>query len=116
MNKTLKAIIYKASRAFRRPSRFCSRKKSLLMRSAIACSSLHGKKKAPALHRCSTQFICFISVAILKKNRDKLLGKELEDIAQWLKEMGNNINKIDINEIIKIAFEIKKEYNEKNLD
>ena len=52
----------------------------------------------------------------IKKNRDKLLGKELEDIAQWLKEMGNNINKIDINEIIKIAFEIKKEYNEKNLD
>ena len=60
------------------------------------------------------KFICFISVAILKKNRDKLLGKEMEDIAQWIKEMGNNINKIDINEIIKIAFEIKKEYNEKN--
>jgi len=62
------------------------------------------------------KFICFISVAILKKNREKLLGKELEDIAQWLKEMGNTINKIDINEIIKIAFEIKKEYNEKNLE
>jgi hypothetical protein len=60
------------------------------------------------------KFICFISVAILIKNRDKLLGKELEDIAQWLKEMGSNINKIDINEIIKIAFEIKKEYNQKN--
>ena len=62
------------------------------------------------------KFICFISVAILKKNREKLLGKELEDIAQWLKAMGNTINKIDINEIIKIAFEIKKEYNEKNLE
>ena len=60
------------------------------------------------------KFICFISVAILIKNRDKLLGKELEDIAQWLKEMGSNINKIDINEIIKIAFEIKKEYKQKN--
>ena len=59
-------------------------------------------------------FICFISAAILKKNKDKIIGKEFDDIAMWLKEMGNNINKIDINEIINIAFEIKKEYNKKN--
>ena len=38
------------------------------------------------------KFVGFISVAILKKNKDKILGKELEDIAQWLKDMGNNIN------------------------
>ena len=56
------------------------------------------------------KFVGFISVAILKKNKDKILGKELEDIAQWLKDMGNNINKVDINDIIKIAFELKKEY------
>ena len=61
-----------------------------------------------------TAFICFISAAILKKNKDKIIGKEFDDIAMWLKEMGNNINKIDINEIINIAFEIKKEYNKKN--
>ena len=61
------------------------------------------------------KFICFISVAILKKNKEKIMGKELEDIAVWLKEMGNSINKIDINEIIQIAFEMKKEYNQKNL-
>ena len=58
-------------------------------------------------------FICFISAAILKKNKDKIIGKEFDDIAIWLKEMGNNINKMDINEIIKIAFDIKKEYNKK---
>ena len=61
------------------------------------------------------KFICFISVAILKKNKEKIMGKELEDIAVWLKEMGNSINKIDINDIIQIAFEMKKEYNQKNL-
>ena len=59
------------------------------------------------------KFICFISVAIMKKNKDKILGKELEDIAIFLKEMGNNINKMDINEIIKIAFDMKKEFNKK---
>ena len=41
------------------------------------------------------------------------IGKEFDDIAIWLKEIGNNINKMDINEIIKIAFDIKKEYNKK---
>lgn len=58
------------------------------------------------------KFICFISVAILKINKENLLGKELEDIIEWSKEMGNNINKIDMNEIIKIAFEIKEKYKE----
>ena len=56
------------------------------------------------------KFICFISVAIMKKNKDKILGKELEDIAIFLKEMGNNISKMDINEIIQIAFDMKKEF------
>ena len=46
-----------------------------------------------------------------EKNKDKILGKEMEDIVQWLKEMGNDINKIDINEIIQLAFDIKKEYS-----
>ena len=59
------------------------------------------------------KFICFITVAILTKNKDKILGKEMEDIAQWLKEMGGSVNKIDMNEIIKIAFEMKKEYTKK---
>ena len=58
------------------------------------------------------RFICFISVAIFKMNKDKLIGKELEDIALWSKEMGNNINKLDLNEIIKVAFEIKRKYKE----
>ena len=59
------------------------------------------------------KFICFISVAILKKNKDKIIGKEFDDVAVWFKEMGNNINKMDINEIIKIAFDMKKEFNKK---
>ena len=58
------------------------------------------------------KFICFITVAILKSNKDKIIGKELEDIAMWTKEMGNNINKIDMNKIIKIAFDIKRQYKE----
>ena len=58
------------------------------------------------------KFICFISVAIFRMNKDKIIGKELEDIAMWSKEMGNNINKLDINEIIKVAFEIKRKYKE----
>ena len=56
------------------------------------------------------KFICFITVAIFQINKDKIIGKELEDIAEWTKEMGNNINKIDLNEIIQIAFDIKKKY------
>ena len=58
------------------------------------------------------KFICFISVAIFKINKDKIIGKELEDIAQWSKEMGNNMNKIDMNEIIKVALDIKNKYKE----
>ena len=60
------------------------------------------------------KFICFISVAIFKINKYKIIGKELEDIAQWSKEMGNNINKIDMNEIIKVALDIKNKYKELN--
>ena len=59
-----------------------------------------------------TNFICFISVAILQINKDKIINKEIEDIADWTKEMGNNISKLDINEIIKKAFEIKRKYKE----
>ena len=58
------------------------------------------------------KFICFISVAILKLNKEKIIMKEIEDIAEWTKEMGNDISKIDMNEIIKNAFEIKKKYKE----
>ena len=56
------------------------------------------------------KFICFITVAIFQINKDKIIGKELEDIAEWTKEMGNNINQIDLNELIQIAFDIKKKY------
>ena len=59
-----------------------------------------------------TKFICFISVTILQINKDKIINKEIEDIADWTKEMGNNISKLDINEIIKKAFEIKRKYKE----
>ena len=60
--------------------------------------------------RDKMRFICFISVSIFQLNKDKIIGKELEDIAEWSKMMGNNINKIDMNEIIKNAFEIKRKY------
>lgn len=58
------------------------------------------------------RFICFISVAIFQLNKEKIIGKELEDIAEWTKQMGNNINKIGMNEIIKRAFDIKNKYKE----
>ena len=58
------------------------------------------------------KFLCFISAAIFQLNKDKIIGKELEEIVEWSKEMGNNINKIDMNEIIKTAFEIKGKYKE----
>jgi hypothetical protein len=59
------------------------------------------------------KFLCFISAAIFQLNKDKIIGKELEEIVEWSKEMGNNINKMDMNEIIKTAFEIKGKYKEK---
>ena len=58
------------------------------------------------------KFLCFISAAIFQLNKDKIIGKELEEIVEWSKEMGNNINKIDMNKIIKIAFDIKRQYKE----
>ena len=57
-------------------------------------------------------FICFVSVAILKMSKEQLIGKELDEISDWTRKMGENMRNLDINEIITLSFEIKHKYNE----
>ena len=57
------------------------------------------------------KFICYISVAIIKLNRENILKMDAGEIMDWGQQLQNNMNELDINNIIKIALDIKHRYN-----
>ena len=57
------------------------------------------------------KFICYISVAIIKMNRENILKMDAGEIMYWGQQLQNNMNELDINNIIKIALDIKHRYN-----
>ena len=62
------------------------------------------------------KFICYISVAIIKKNKEKIMKLDAGGIMEWAQELQNKMNEIDISDIVQSALKIQKKYNkyEKN--
>jgi len=62
------------------------------------------------------KFICYISAAIIKRNKDKIMKLDAGGIMEWAQELQNKMNEIDISDIVQLAIKIQKKYNkyEKN--
>ena len=62
------------------------------------------------------KFICYISAAIIEKNKDMLMTLDSGGIMEWAQELQNKMNEIDITNIVQLALKIQKQYNknEKN--
>ncbi len=62
------------------------------------------------------KFICYISAAIIEKNRNTLIKLDNGGIMEWVQELQNKMNEIDITNIVQLALKIQKQYNknEKN--
>ena len=57
------------------------------------------------------RFICYISAAIIKKNKDTIMKLDAGGIMEWAQELQNKMNEIDISDIVKLALQIQKKYN-----
>ena len=62
------------------------------------------------------KFICYISAAIIEKNKNTLIKLDNGGIMEWAQELQNKMNEIDITNIVQLALKIQKQYNknEKN--
>ena len=62
------------------------------------------------------KFICYISAAIIEKNKDIIMKLDASEIMEWTQELQNKMNEIDISNIVQLALKIQKKYNkyEKN--
>jgi hypothetical protein len=62
------------------------------------------------------KFICYISAAIIKKNKDTIMKLDAGGIMEWAQELQNKMNEIDISDIVQLALQIQKKYkrNESN--
>ena len=62
------------------------------------------------------KFICYISAAIIEKNKDIIMKLDASEIMEWAQELQNKMNEIDISDIVQLALKIQKKYNkyEKN--
>ena len=62
------------------------------------------------------KFVCYISAAIIKRNKDKIMMLDAGGIMEWAQELQNKMNEIDINDNVQLALKIQKIYNkyEKN--
>ena len=59
------------------------------------------------------KFICYISAAIIEKNRNTLIKLDNGGIMEWAQELQNKMNEIDITNIVQLALKIQKQYNKK---
>ena len=62
------------------------------------------------------KFICYISAAIIEKNKDIIMKLDASESMEWAQELQNKMNEIDISNIVQLALKIQKKYNkyEKN--
>ena len=60
------------------------------------------------------KFICYISAAIIKSNKEEIMKMNFEDVMYWAHQLQNKINEIDITNIVKVALEIINKYNKKD--
>ena len=49
------------------------------------------------------KFICYISAAIIKRNKDKIMKYDAGGIMEWAQELQNKMNEIDISNIVQLA-------------
>ena len=54
------------------------------------------------------KFICYISAAIIKKNKDTIMKLDAGGIMEWAQELQNKMNEIDISDIVQLALQIQK--------
>ena len=59
------------------------------------------------------KFICYISAAIIEKNKNTLIKLDNGGIMEWAQELQNKMNEIDITNIVQLALKIQKQYNKK---
>ena len=59
------------------------------------------------------KFICYISVAIIKSNKELIMSLDLEGVMKWALQLQNKMNEIDITNIVKLALDIQKKYYKK---
>ena len=64
--------------------------------------------------RNKTNFLCYISSAVLIINKKKLMKMEMEEIVEWAKDFGDIVNDKTVGEIVSTAFDIKKKCKYKN--
>jgi hypothetical protein len=59
------------------------------------------------------KFICYISAAIIKNNKNNIMTMDLGDIMEWAQQLQNKMSEVDINNIVKIALNIQNKYDRK---
>ena len=59
------------------------------------------------------KFICYISTAIIKINKEKIMKMDSSEVMEWAQQLQNKMNEMDINNLVKFALEIKNIYNRK---
>ena len=57
------------------------------------------------------KFICYISVAIIKTNKNEIMKMDAEGVMEWAKQLQNKMNEIDITNIVKSALEIQHKHH-----
>ena len=62
------------------------------------------------------KFICYISTAIIKINKEKIMKMDSSEVMEWAQQLQNKMNEMDINNLVKVALEIKNKYNRKELN
>ena len=61
------------------------------------------------------KFVCYISAAIIKKNKEKIMKLDAGGIMEWAQELQNKMNEIDISDIVQLALKIKKNIIKMNI-
>ena len=59
------------------------------------------------------KFICYISAAIIEKNKATLMKLDNGGVMEWAQELQNKMNEIDITNIVQLALKIQKQFNKK---
>ena len=60
------------------------------------------------------KFICYISSAIIKNNKEKIMKMDAGEIMEWAQQLQNKMNEMDINKLVKTSIEIQTKYNKKD--
>ena len=61
------------------------------------------------------KFICYISAAIIRNNKEKIMKMEdVGEVMEWAQQLQNKMKEIDITKLVKMAIEIQTKYKKKD--